>query len=125
LGGFPLCNPGLGLETFDMTRRVDNDALDRIAEIHARLSEVGDWAKDAGDFETASTLVLVGGDLNNLFVEATFDKAVDDDIFQRLSAIDDRLIQLCYLLNNKQAVTTSSRLIPITDDLTRLLADLK
>ena len=102
---------------------MDDHALNRIAEIHARLIEVRDRAHDNGDFETASMLVLLGGDLNNVFVEAMLEKATDDDIFQRLSAIDDRLIEICHRLNNKQDVATVSRLIPITDDLTGLLAE--
>ena len=103
---------------------MDDYALDRIADIHARLIEVRDWAQHNGDFETASTLIMVGGDLNNLFVEATLGKAADDDTCQRLSAIDDRLIDLCVQLNDKRDVATASRLIPITDDLTELLAEI-
>lgn len=102
-----------------------NDALfDRLADIHSRLVEVRDWAKDRGDLEMASTIVMVGADLNNLVVDARLRRRLGDDTFQRLSAINDRLIQLCDWLNDKQDLATACRLIPITDDLTRLVAEI-
>jgi hypothetical protein len=48
---------------------------------------------------------------------------MDDEIYERLSRIDDELIQLCAWLNEKRDVDTASRLIPIADDLTHLVAE--
>ena len=104
---------------------MDNDALfDQLVDIHSRLIEVRDWSKDNGDFEMASTLVIVGGDLNNVIVLVRIRGRVDDHCFQLLSAIDERLIQLCDWLNDKQDFDTAWRLISITDDLTRLVAEI-
>jgi hypothetical protein len=50
--------------------------------------------------------------------------AMDDETFERVSDINDRLIQLCYWLNSRHDIGTASRLIPITDDFTRLVAKL-
>src|SRR5262245_44113021 len=100
-----------------------DDALGTIADIHTRLVEVRDWAKDNGDFEMASTLVMVGSDLNNLFVKASLENTLNKDTFQRVLAINERLIQLCDWLHDQHDVATASRLIPITDDLTRLVAE--
>ena len=107
---------------------MDDDTLNRLTDIHSRLVEVRDWAKDNDDLEIASTLVMVGSDLNGLVVQARVEKAAiglttEEDTFQRLSAIDDRLLQLCDWLNDKPDVATASRLIPIADDLTRLVAE--
>jgi len=42
---------------------------------------------------------------------------MDDDTFQRLSRIDEQLMELCRLLNEKRDSDTASKLIPIADDL--------
>jgi hypothetical protein len=101
-----------------------DDALKRLDDIHTRLVEVRDWAKANGDFEMASTLVMVGGDLNNLFVKASLENTMNGDTFERLSAINDRLIQLCDWLHDKRDFETASRLIPITSDLAVLLSEI-
>ena len=49
---------------------------------------------------------------------------MDDDTYQRLSRLDEQLIQLCHWLNEKHDIATASRLIPIMDDLTHLVAEL-
>ena len=49
---------------------------------------------------------------------------MNDETFQRLSRIDEQLIELCNWLNEKHDVATVSKLIPIMDDLTSLLAEL-
>jgi hypothetical protein len=43
---------------------------------------------------------------------------------QRLSWINGSLIQLFDCLNEQHDTSTASRLIPITDDLTRLVAEI-
>jgi hypothetical protein len=48
---------------------------------------------------------------------------MDDETFQRLSGINDELIKLCGWLNDRRDLATASRLIQITDDLTRLVAE--
>jgi hypothetical protein len=48
---------------------------------------------------------------------------MDEDAIQRLNRIHDELIQLCRWLNEKRGVATRSRLIPITDELTHLVAE--
>ena len=45
---------------------------------------------------------------------------MDDDTYQCLSRIDEQLMELCRWLNEKREFATASRLIPITDDLTRV-----
>lgn len=49
---------------------------------------------------------------------------MDDESFQQLSNIDDQLNQLCDWLNDKRDFDTASRLIPIVDDLTYLVAEI-
>jgi len=49
---------------------------------------------------------------------------MNNDVYQRLNRIDDELIQLCEWLNEKCDVDSASRLIPILDDLTSLLAEM-
>jgi hypothetical protein len=43
---------------------------------------------------------------------------IDDDTLKDLLRIDDELMQLCKWLNEKRDTETSSRLIPLVDDLT-------
>ena len=50
---------------------------------------------------------------------------MDDDTYQRLSQIDEQLMELCRWLIEKRDVATASRLMPITEELTRLVAELK
>jgi hypothetical protein len=45
---------------------------------------------------------------------------MDDDTYQRLSRIDEYLMELCRWLNERRDTAMASRLIPITDDLTRV-----
>jgi hypothetical protein len=48
---------------------------------------------------------------------------IDDDTLKQLLRINDELLQLCKFLNEKRDMETSSRLIPIVDDLTHLLIE--
>jgi hypothetical protein len=48
---------------------------------------------------------------------------IDDDILKQLLRINDELLQLCKFLNEKRDMETSSRLIPIVDDLTYILIE--
>jgi hypothetical protein len=45
----------------------------------------------------------------------------DDTLKQQLLRINDELLQLCKWLNEKRDMETSSRLIPLVDDLTHIL----
>jgi hypothetical protein len=47
---------------------------------------------------------------------------MDHDLYERLSRIHANIIQLCAWLNEKRDFDTASRLLPIMDDLTHLLA---
>ena len=49
---------------------------------------------------------------------------MDNDKFLRLLKINEELMEVCDWLNERSDTTTASRLIPITDDLTRLVAEL-
>jgi len=49
---------------------------------------------------------------------------MDDDRYKRLFAINTKLIELCGWLNERDDVATASRLIPIVDDLTNLVAEI-
>jgi hypothetical protein len=49
---------------------------------------------------------------------------MDKDRFLRLLKINEELMDVCDWLNQRSDPTTASRLIPITDDLTRLVAEL-
>ena len=46
---------------------------------------------------------------------------IDDSTLKQLLRIDDELMQLCKWLNDKRDMETSSRLIPLVDDLTHIL----
>jgi hypothetical protein len=48
---------------------------------------------------------------------------IDDDTLKQLLRINDELIQLCKWLNEKRDMATSSRLIPLVDDLTHILIE--
>jgi hypothetical protein len=46
---------------------------------------------------------------------------IDDEGVERLLRINERLFELCKSLNDRNDVETASRLIPIVDELTRVL----
>jgi hypothetical protein len=48
---------------------------------------------------------------------------IDDDTLKQLLWINDELLQLCKWLNEKLDMETSSRLIPLVDDLTHILIE--
>jgi len=48
---------------------------------------------------------------------------IDDDTLKQLLRIDDELMQLCKWLNERRDMDTSSRLIPLVDDLTHILVE--
>jgi hypothetical protein len=48
-------------------------------------------------------------------------RKIDDDTLKQLLRIDDELMQLRKWLNEKRDMETSSRLIPLVDDLTHIL----
>ena len=48
---------------------------------------------------------------------------IDDDTLKDLLRIDDDLFQLCKWLNEKRDTDTSSRLIPLVDNLTHILIE--
>jgi uncharacterized protein YicC (UPF0701 family) len=50
---------------------------------------------------------------------------MDDDAYQRLNRIAEQLMELCRWVIEKRDVATASRLIPITEELTRLVAEVK
>ena len=46
---------------------------------------------------------------------------INEDDVERLLRINERLFELCNWLNERNDVDTASRLIPIVDELTRIL----
>jgi hypothetical protein len=48
---------------------------------------------------------------------------MDNDKFLRLLKINEELMEICDWLNEQRDIATASRLIPITDDLTHLVAE--
>ena len=48
---------------------------------------------------------------------------IDDDTLKQLLRINDELLQLYKWLNEKRDMDTSSRLIPLVDDLTHVLIE--
>jgi hypothetical protein len=48
---------------------------------------------------------------------------IDDDTLKQLLRINDDLLQLCKWLNERHDMETSSRLIPLVDDLTHILIE--
>ena len=48
---------------------------------------------------------------------------IDDDSLKQLLRINDELLQLCKWLNEKRDMETSSRSIPLMDDLTHTLLE--
>ena len=49
---------------------------------------------------------------------------IDDNALKQLLRINDEVLQLCRSLNERRNVKTSARLIPLTDELTHVLAEL-
>jgi hypothetical protein len=49
---------------------------------------------------------------------------MDEDVFERLSSINDELLELCGWVNQRLDAATAERLVPIVDKLTRLVAEL-
>ena len=48
---------------------------------------------------------------------------IDDVTLKQLLRINDKLLQLCKFLNEKRDMETSSRLIPVMNDLTHILIE--
>ncbi len=48
---------------------------------------------------------------------------IDDDTLKQLLRINAELFRLCKWLNEKRDMETSSRLIPLVDDLTHILVE--
>jgi len=48
---------------------------------------------------------------------------IDDNTLKQLLRINDGLYQLCKQLTDKRDIQTSSRLIPLVDDLTHILIE--
>jgi hypothetical protein len=48
---------------------------------------------------------------------------IDDDTLKQLLRINDALFPLCKSLTEKRDIETSSRLIPLVDDLTHILIE--
>ena len=48
---------------------------------------------------------------------------IDDDTLKQLLLTNDELSQVCKWLNDKRDMETSSRLIPLVDDLTHILIE--
>ena len=48
---------------------------------------------------------------------------IDDDSLKQLLRINDDLLTLCKWLNERRDMETSSRLIPLVDDLTHILLE--
>ena len=48
---------------------------------------------------------------------------IDDATNKQLLRINDELMQLCKWLNERRDLATSSRLIPLVDDLTHILLE--
>ena len=48
---------------------------------------------------------------------------IDDDTLKQLLRINDELLQPCKSLKEKRDMETSSRLIPVVDDLTHILIE--
>jgi hypothetical protein len=48
---------------------------------------------------------------------------IDDDTLKQLLRINDALFQLCKSVTDKSDIETSSRLIPLVDDLTHILIE--
>jgi hypothetical protein len=48
---------------------------------------------------------------------------IDDDTLKQLLRINDELLELCKFLNEQRDMATSSRLIPLVDDLTHILKE--
>jgi len=49
---------------------------------------------------------------------------MNEKAYLQLAHINAQLLEICDWLHQKHDIETASRLIPITDDLTRLIADI-
>ena len=65
---------------------------------------------------------MLAGAIGVSALRVTF-MAIDDDTLKQLLRINDELMQLCKWLNEKRDMETSSRLIPLVDDLTHILVE--
>jgi len=65
---------------------------------------------------------MLGGAIGVSALRVTF-MEIDDDTLKQLLRINDELMQLCKSLNEKRDMETSSRLIPVVDDLTHILIE--
>jgi hypothetical protein len=48
---------------------------------------------------------------------------IDDDTLKQLLQINDELFQVCKWLNERRDLETSSRLIPLVDDVTHIVLE--
>ncbi|HSE89791.1 MAG TPA: hypothetical protein VLJ79_26495 [Candidatus Binatia bacterium] len=48
---------------------------------------------------------------------------IDDDTLKQLLRINDELLQLCKWLSEQRDMKTSSRLVPLVDELTHILIE--
>ena len=48
---------------------------------------------------------------------------IDDDTVKQLLRINDELLQLCKWLNERRDMKTSSKLMPLVDELTHILLE--
>ena len=65
---------------------------------------------------------MLGGAIGVSALRVTF-MGIDDNTFKQLLRINDELMQLCKWLNEKRDMETSSRLIPLVDDLIHILIE--
>ena len=111
----------------------DQSPYRRLVDINTRLTALLGWADANRDPALTDKLTDITVDftllLGDWFQQAgkggwSDQSTLDDDTFQQLSDINDEFLEYCDWLNEQRDVSTASRLIPITDDLTRLVAEL-
>jgi hypothetical protein len=81
---------------------------------HMKLKDITQWGQSAG-----RSAAWPPGKRN---VDCSH-MMIDDDTLKQLLRINDELLQLCKWMNEKRDIETSSRLIPLVDDLTYILIE--
>lgn len=100
----------------------------RLSQINRRLAALSEWIGANRNFALTAKLLQIKTALRIVMTDKYLETAegslvIDDDAYGRLLAINNQLIKVFAGLNDKRDVETGYKLLPIADDLTRLVVD--
>ena len=101
----------------------------RLGQINRRLAALCEWISEDLNFVLTAKLLQIKTALRIVMSDKYLETAegslvIDDDAYRRLMAINNQLIRVFAGLNDERDVMTGYKLLPIADDLTRLVAEL-